>query len=205
MAKQSNRIELLNGIFYDLVCDINSQENTRDKLISDEKTTASQIHDAFSKEFKFTDFANPQIRAKDGKGGYVNNVKNPQHYDRDGLEIGNPHCTASVEEALLINEMIMRSFGDTMFQIWSVQQKDRAKFPAQDVGAFTYCNKQIPKRREKFYNALKPTTPTVQKTAHERIVVQLDSIKKILDKEDNDYDKELKVVAMLRERFTKVN
>ena len=41
MTKQSNRIELLNGIFYDLVCDINSQETARDKLVSDELSNTS--------------------------------------------------------------------------------------------------------------------------------------------------------------------
>tara|TARA_Y100000401_G_scaffold113576_1_gene114411 strand:+ start:258 stop:911 length:654 start_codon:yes stop_codon:yes gene_type:complete len=189
---------------------INSNDNLYDQQHMEGKAITLEIQEKF-KSFRFTDFHSPYFKNKDGQGGWVQGTKDAQHWEIDNIGIGaNKHgvvaCTASVKEALFIIECCVAGMGKKILEIWNTPPKQRsAKFLQEELDVYKVKIKQVPKKRDRFFNALKPSETKVVKSSNEKVVIQLDNIKKILDKQDQDYTQEMRLINQLRTRFTKVN
>jgi hypothetical protein len=189
---------------------INSNDNLYDQQHMESKAITLEIQEKF-KSFSFTDFHSPFFKNKDGQGGWVQGTKDAQHWEIDNIGIGaNKHgvvaCTASVKEALFIIECCVAGMGKKILEIWKTPPKQRsAKFLQEELDVYKVKIKQVPKKRDRFFNALKPSEIKLIRSSNEKVVIQLDNIKKILDKQDQDYTQEMRLINQLRTRFTKVN
>lgn len=121
----------------------------------------------------------PKFEYLNDKGEWVSDVKNPQHLDVARLRIGNPECTATVQDALTVREMIFKAFGEKILELYNMTKDIRDCQPAIDRGAFSYCNAQRDKRLAVVYNAMKPSEPRAKKSNSQKV---FDAITKVIEK-----------------------
>ena len=67
----------------------------------------------------------PKFEYLNDKGEWVSDVKNPQHLDVARLRIGNPECTATVQDALTVREMIFKAFGEKILELYNMTKDIR--------------------------------------------------------------------------------
>jgi len=115
----------------------------------------------------------PKFEYLNDQGEWVKEVKNPQHLDVERLRIGNPECTATVQDALTVRKMVFKAFGDKILELYEMTKEIR------DRGAFAYCNAQRDKRLAVIYNAMKPTAERVKKSNSQKV---FDAITKVIEK-----------------------
>jgi|9_EtaG_2_1085328.scaffolds.fasta_scaffold53753_1 hypothetical protein len=121
----------------------------------------------------------PKFEWLNDQGEWVKEVKNPQHLDVERLRIGNPECTATVQDALTVREMVFKAFGDKILELYNMTKEIRDCQPAIDRGAFSYCNAQRDKRLAVVYNAMKPSEPRAKKSNSQKV---FDAITKVIEK-----------------------
>ena len=92
--------------------------------------------------FKQSDAFEPKFKTRTAEGKLVT-VENPQHFDITKLEVSNENCTANVEQALFIKDMMFQSMGKKIHGIYCMTGDERkSQLSNEDKGMFDYWNKQ---------------------------------------------------------------
>ena len=154
--------------------------------------------------FKQSDAFEPKFKTRTAEGKLVT-VENPQHFDITKLEIGNENCTANVEQALFIKDMMFKSMGEKVHAIYCMTGDERkSQLSNEDKGVFDYWNKQQTTVRKKLVGWLRTeTAPVPNLTFEDNQVKQLGNmINKIKNRKDTTFanvDNVIKQLTMARE------